>query len=123
MDGQYNPKIYGDISAFANCTKLNWFNPCSTAISGDVKHLANLTKLANIALEETNITGDIANLSNLNPSNFAGFWNSKTYGDISAFSNWTKIFYLYPSGNRNLYGDISSLRTCINLRNLDVNNT
>ena len=73
--------ITGDISAFANCTNLQYIYAgwCSN-LSGNISGLSNKTNLLILHVNNTNVSGDASSLNNLPNLTTFNYANSKVTG-------------------------------------------
>ena len=117
----FNSNIYGDISAFVNCTNLTRFNMGFTSVTGDISVLANMPQLAGFGLNNCqNITGSIDSFANCPNLTSIGVYNTQVSGDISVLATMPNFLVLYGQ-NTQIYGNLSSLIGHQKLRELYVN--
>jgi len=120
-------RLYGDISVFANCSKLNTINLTNLPkIYGDVKvfeFISNKNWYL-ISLYGTSISGNLSSFKDISVSYYFGVVHyTQVTGDISNLSNMKNVSRLALMYNSNITGDISIFKTFTNLRELAVNNT
>jgi len=96
-----------------------------TQVYGDISVFANLTKLVYIDLTQTGyaqITGDIGVFENHNLEKFNAF-RSQLYGDIGkCFKSSSNVWEIRLQDTQ-ISGSVNSLANKTKLRNLYVNNT
>lgn len=126
----YFTDISGDISAFANCTKLNdiALNGSNGPgihlnIYGDISVLTNLTDLKEVRLYNSDVSGDINSLRTLRNATLIGLqYCPNISGSINNLGSLTNIQYFQFNGTQ-ASGDVSVFKTCTRLIQLYVNNT
>lgn len=106
-------RIEGDIDSLSNLPNLTVLalrNP-----SGDIKSLNSITSLERIQLSGKNILGNLSSLANLSRLCDLNVKETSVIGDVSSLAalRALKIFNI-----PNATGDISTLRTCVELKEL-----
>lgn len=106
-------RIEGNIDSLSNLVNL-------TALSlsdsyGDIKSLDKLTSLTTLLLNGKNILGNLSSLVNLSKLNNLDVRETSIMGDISSFSG---LKALNSFNVANVTGDISTLKTCVELTTL-----
>lgn len=106
-------RIEGDLDSLSNLPNLTVLvlsNP-----SGDIKSLKSITSLEKIQLSGKNILGNLSSLANLSKLNFLDVRETSIMGDISSLSG---LKTLNSFNIPNVTGDISTLKTCVELTSL-----
>ena len=121
FEARNDGKLYGDISALANCSnlwRLTFFGHIN--ITGDIKSIPG-TVYAN-ELSNTKIYGDIADFCLIDRPNLYSFIFSNTQitGNIELLSKYSTLIHIYCD-NTPISGSVNPLVNLTKLQRLDVN--
>lgn len=106
-------RIEGDFDSLSNLVNLNVVSLSN--LSGDIKSLGNLTNLTILQLLGKDIFGNLSSLANLSKLNDLNVKETSIMGNISSLASLTALkTFNVP----NVTGDISTLKTCVELTSL-----
>ena len=104
--------ITGNLSSFASCPELRWVcTPCiigMPSVEGDISAFANATKLNHLEIRnEPNVTGNINVIaSNTTDLNYVSFYGCNVSGDIADLAPCDRLSSVTFAGNKNVTGDL-----------------
>lgn len=108
-----NSRIEGDLDSLSNLVNLTVLSLSN--LSGDIKSLGKLTSLTALELNGKNIFGNLSSLVNLSRLNKLNVKETSIMGDISSLAG---LKALKSFNVPNVTGDISTLKTCVELTTL-----
>lgn len=106
-------RIEGDLDSLSNLVNLTSLSLSNS--SGDIKNLGNITSLTSLELNGKNIFGNLSSLVNLSRLNNLNVKETSIMGNISSLAG---LKALNSFNVPNVTGDISTLKTCVELTNL-----
>ena len=111
---EISSNLSGDIASIKNLTKLNNLRLIGN-YSGDIANISTPSSPMDLDLESPNLTGDIISLANKTNIKTMNLVAPKVTGDIASLGNLTLLTRLFINNNKNIYGDIASLNSHINM--------
>ena len=106
-------RIEGSLDSLSNLVNLTVLTLSNS--SGDIKSVGNLTGLTSLTLNGKNIFGNLSSLANLSKLNNLKVRETSIMGDISSLA---VLKALNVFNVANVTGDISTLKTCVELETL-----